>query len=54
VIVTEATTHIVRVALQDELSIYREIEIESRKALYDLAQAIVHAFGFDFDHAFGF
>jgi hypothetical protein len=50
----EAGTHIVRVALQDEPSIYREIEVESRKSLSDLAEAIVHAFGFEFDHAFGF
>ena len=51
---TEASTHIIRVALQDEPSVYREIEVESRKTLNDLAKAIVHAFGFDFDHAFGF
>jgi hypothetical protein len=51
---TEAATHIVRVVLQDEPTIYREIEVESRKTLSDLAEAIVHAFGFDFDHAFGF
>src|SRR5919112_2866866 len=50
----EARTHIVRVALQDEPAIYREIEVESRKSLSDLAEAIVHAFGFEFDHAFGF
>ena len=50
----EAGTHIVRVALQDEPSIYREIEVESRKSLSDLAEAIVSAFGFEFDHAFGF
>jgi Plasmid pRiA4b ORF-3-like protein len=51
---TEAGTHIVRVALQGEPTIYREIEVESRKTLSDLAEAIVHAFGFEFDHAFGF
>jgi hypothetical protein len=51
---TEAGTHIVRVTLQDEPLIYREIEVESRETLSDLAEAIVHAFGFDFDHAFGF
>jgi hypothetical protein len=51
---TEAGTHIVRVTLQDEPTIYREIEVEGRKTLSDLAEAIVHAFGFDFDHAFGF
>jgi hypothetical protein len=50
----EAGTHIVRAALQDEPAIYREIEIDSRKTLSDLAEAIVHAFGFEFDHAFGF
>jgi hypothetical protein len=51
---TEAGTHIIRIALQNEPTIYREIEIESRKMLSDLAEAIVHAFGFEFDHAFGF
>jgi hypothetical protein len=51
---TEAGTHIVRVTVQDEPTIYREIEVESRKTLSDLAEAIVHAFGFEFDHAFGF
>ena len=34
--------------------VYRDIEIESTKSLYDLAAAIVQAFDFDFDHAFGF
>jgi hypothetical protein len=34
--------------------IYRIIEIEGGKSLYNLASAIVKAFGFDFDHAFGF
>jgi Plasmid pRiA4b ORF-3-like protein len=48
------STHIVRVVLQDEPSIYREIEMESSKTLSDLAKAIVQAFGFDFDHAYGF
>src|SRR5215203_4189283 len=51
---TEAGTHIIRVTLQGEPSIYREIEVESRKTLSDLAEVIVHAFGFEFDHAFGF
>ena len=46
---TEAGTHIVRVTLQGEPTIYREIEVESRKTLSDLAEAIVHAFGFEFD-----
>src|SRR3954454_19815530 len=47
-----ASTHIFRVRLWPKL--YRDIEIDSRKSLYDLAAAIVRAFGFDFDHAFGF
>ena len=34
--------------------IYRIIEIEEGKSLNNLASAIVKAFGFDFDHAFGF
>jgi hypothetical protein len=51
---TEAATHVVRITLQGEPSIYREIEVESHKTLSDLAEAIVHAFGFEFDHAFGF
>lgn len=34
--------------------IYRDFEIESRKSLHDLAEAIVEVFGFEFDHAFGF
>jgi len=46
------TTHIFRASLKPKL--YREIEIESRRSLYDLAESIVGAFAFDFDHAFGF
>jgi hypothetical protein len=47
-------TLIIRVALEGKVSIYRDIEIEGSKSLYRLAEAIVSAFGFDFDHAFGF
>jgi hypothetical protein len=43
-------THIFRVSLRPRL--YREIEIDSGRSLYDLAEAIVRAF--DLDHAFGF
>jgi hypothetical protein len=46
------STHIFRVRLRPKL--YWDIEIDSNKSLYDLAAAIVRAFGFDFDHAFGF
>jgi len=47
-------TLIIRAALERRKSIYREVEIEGSKSLYNLAEAIVAAFGFDFDHAFGF
>src|SRR5438876_11754339 len=47
-------TLIIRAALEGKASIYRDIEIESSKSLYRLAEAIVSAFDFDFDHAFGF
>ena len=49
---SRASTHIFRVRLRPKVD--RDIEIDSRKSLYDLAAAIVRAFGFDFDHAFGF
>ena len=48
------STHILRAALQDQPGTYREIELPSQKNLYALAKAIVGAFGFYFDHAFGF
>src|SRR5690242_21955704 len=47
-----ASTHIFRVQLSPK--VYRDIEIDSHKSLYDLAAALVRAFGFAFDHAFGF
>ena len=47
-------TLIIRVALDRKKSIYRDIEIEGSKSLYKLAEAIVTAFDFDFDHCFGF
>jgi Plasmid pRiA4b ORF-3-like protein len=50
--VAETGTQVFRVSLNPKL--YRDIEIPSSKKLYDLASAIVAAFGFDFDHAFGF
>ncbi|HEV7367747.1 IS1096 element passenger TnpR family protein [Arenibaculum sp.] len=49
-----AGTHIFRVALWDDPSVHRDIEIDDGKSLYDLAKGIVRAFDFDFDHAFGF
>jgi hypothetical protein len=50
----ENDTLIIRAALGGRTSIYRDIEIEASTSLYRLAEAIVMAFGFDFDHAFGF
>jgi hypothetical protein len=47
-------TLIFRVALDGHKSVYRDIEIETGKSLHIFAEAIVAAFGFDFDHAFGF
>jgi hypothetical protein len=47
-------TFIFRAALHGHASIYRDIEIDPAKPLYTLAQAVVSAFDFDFDHAFGF
>lgn len=48
------TPYILRAGLYGKMSIYRNIEIEPSKSLYKLAEAIVTAFGFEFDHAFGF
>jgi hypothetical protein len=48
----DAGTHVFRISLAPK--IYRDIEIASTGKLYDLAKAIVRAFDFDFDHAFGF
>lgn len=41
-----------RASLEPE--IYREIEIAASASLYRFAAEIIGAFGFDFDHAFGF
>jgi hypothetical protein len=49
---SRTSTHIFRVRLRPR--VYREIEIPSETSLYDLAAAIVQAFDFDLDHAFGF
>src|SRR5688500_4189337 len=50
----QSETHIFRIALRDEPSTYREIEVSSAKSLWNFAQAIIGAFDFDFVHAFGF
>ncbi|WP_404291116.1 hypothetical protein ACD578_04100 [Microvirga sp. RSM25] len=51
---SKAGTHILRITLQGEPSVYREIEIESRRTPSDLAEVSVHAFNFKLGHHFGF
>ncbi|MER9977185.1 hypothetical protein [Mesorhizobium sp. M0085] len=49
---TEPATLIFRASLRARL--YRDIEVSSSSTQADLAEAIVAAFGFDMDHAYGF
>lgn len=49
---TTLTTHVFRVSLKPRL--YRDIEIRSNASLSDLAEAILRAYDFGLDHAFGF
>ncbi|MFD1984315.1 hypothetical protein ACFSOZ_17160 [Mesorhizobium newzealandense] len=49
---TEPATLIFRASLRARLC--RDIEVSSSSTLADLAEAIVAAFGFDLDHAYGF
>ncbi len=49
-----AGTHVFRAALRDRPSVRRDVEIGSAASLSELAEAIVRAFYFEFDHAFGF
>ena len=48
----DPSTRIFRASLRGRL--YRDLELPSGGSLEDLAAAIVGAFGFDLDHAFGF
>lgn len=48
------TTLVFRAICLHEEDCYREIEIPGGRSLYALAEAIIDAFDFDFDHAFGF
>src|ERR671921_1037562 len=48
----DPSTRIFRASLRGRL--YRDLELPSAGSLEDLAAAIVGAFGFDLDHAFGF
>jgi len=50
----KSATLIFHVALQGRRSIWRDVELRSNATLYKLAEVTVRAFGFDFDHAFGF
>lgn len=44
----------IRAKLADQKRIYRDIAIDGEKNLYSLAEAVTAAFGFAFDHCFGF
>jgi hypothetical protein len=50
--VADTQTHVFRASLDSKT--YRDFEMLSAKSLYQLADAIVGMFGFDFDHPFGF
>ena len=47
-------TLIFKTQLFDEKKTQREIEVLENFSLYNLAKAIIGAYKFDFDHAFGF
>jgi Plasmid pRiA4b ORF-3-like protein len=49
---SNSETSIFRASLSPK--VYRDFEIADTSSLYALAQTIVRAFDFDFDHAFGF
>jgi pRiA4b ORF-3-like protein len=51
---SRVTTYILRAVLEDDPTVSRDIEIDSGNSLSDLAKGIVEAFGFEFNHAFGF
>lgn len=45
---------VIRAKLNHQKRIYRDIVISPESSLYDLAEVVIDAFGFDFDHCFGF
>jgi len=47
-------TKLLQNPLERRTHITRELAVRQDSSLYDLAEAIVNAYGFDFDHAFGF
>lgn len=53
-VIAQKTGYQFKVSLHDNKKIYRIIEINPNLSLYSLAEAIVEAFDFYFDHCFGF
>ncbi len=53
-IMNNMQTLILKIQFFHAKKIQREIEVPADFSLYDLAAAIVDAYDFDFDHAFGF
>lgn len=47
-------TYIFKTCLFRDKKILRDVEIKKDASLYKLAEAIIGAYGFNFDHAFGF
>jgi len=47
-------TYIFRIYLMRNKKIYREIEVFENTNLYKLAETIIDAYNFNFDHCFGF
>ena len=47
-------TYVFRTHLLRDTRVVREIEVPESISLYKLAEAVVKAYGFDFDHCFGF
>ena len=48
------TKILLRAKLAHDKRIYRDLEMDSDKTLYDCADIILSSFDFDFDHLFGF
>ena len=47
-------TVIFEIKFKDRKSLMRKIEVKADSSLYGLAEAIIEAVGFQFDHCFGF
>lgn len=46
--------YVFKIALLNRKNVTREVEVGGNSNLYNLAEAIVDAYNFNFDHAFGF